>query len=442
LDSDPIPLLINLLLVLVLVIVNGLFVAAEFAIVKVRSSRIQALAEDGNIRAKFAKHIMNNVNAYLSASQLGITLASLAIGWLGEPAVAALLRPLLEGVVPEFVLHTLAFIIAYTLITVFHIIIGEQFPKMYAIRKAETVTLWLAAPMFVFYKIMRPFIWFLNGTSNWLLRRTGVEPEEDHDSAHTEEEIRLLMQQSHKSGMIDKNEFMLVDNIFEFAETNAREIMIPRTEMICLYMHLSYEENVDIAVSEMRTRYPVCDPDKDNIIGFIHIKDLMQNERRKGDLQSLIRPVLSVPESMPISTLLRLMQKKKTKLALLIDEYGGTSGLVTDEDILEEIVGEIQDEFDEGRPSIEMVGEHAYSVDGLVLIEEISSFLNVAIDNTDYDTIGGWMYAHVESPPRVNQQLLYGGYEFVIEEVDHMRVSRIAIRKPNGSDESLDEQVS
>jgi CBS domain containing-hemolysin-like protein len=400
------------------------------------------LAEDGNIRAKFVRHILNNVNAYLSASQLGITLASLAIGWLGEPAVAALLRPLLADIVPEFVLHSLAFIIAYTLITIFHIIVGEQFPKMYAIRKAEAVTLWLAAPMIVFYKIMRPFIWFLNGTSNWLLRRSGIEPEEDHESAHTEEEIRLLMQKSHKSGMIDNTEFTLVDNIFEFAETNAREIMIPRTEMICLYAHLSYEENVEIAVSEMKTRYPVCDQDKDNIIGFIHIKDLMQNERRRSDLRSLIRPVLSVPESMPISALLKQMQKRKTKLALLIDEYGGTSGLVTDEDILEEIVGEIHDEFDVERPNIELIGEDTYSVNGLVLIGEVNQFFDADIDNADYDTIGGWMYSQVEMPPRVGQRLWFGGYEFVIDEVDHMRVSRIVIRKKKTGENVLGEQVS
>jgi len=439
LDSDPVPWL-RLLLVAVLLGFNALFVAAEFAFVKVRSSRIQALAEDGNLRAKFARRIMSNVNAYLFASQLGMTMVSIALVWLGEPAVAVMLDSMFGEIMPALALHAIAFIIAYILIAAFHMIVGKQLPKMFAVRKSEPITLWLAAPMVMFYNCMKPFIWLLNGASNWLLRRFGVQPEEDHESAHTEEEIRILMQKSHKSGMINNTEFTLVDNIFEFAETNAREIMIPRTEMICLYAGRSYEENEDIAIREMRTRYPVCDPDKDNIIGYVHIKDFLQNDQRKHDLRSLIRPALSVPESMSLTSLLRLMQKKKTKLALLIDEYGGTSGLVTDGDIIEEIVGEMRDEFNMERPNIELIAEDTYSVNGLVLIEEINDFLGSEIDNTDYDTIGGWMYSQVEIPPRVEQRLLYEGFEFVIEEVDHIRVSRLKIRRLQPNETILPEE--
>lgn len=430
LESDPIPIFMSLLLVLFLVALNGVFVAAEFAIVKVRGSRIHEMAESGNIQAKFAKHIVNNISAYLIATQLGMTVATFAIGWLGEPAVASLLRPLFETWnLPNFLLHTLSLIVAFTLLTVIHIIIGKQFPKMYAIRMAEQVTLWLAVPMIIFYKIMRPLIWFLNQSSKWLLSKSGIEPNEEYESAHTEDEIRILMQNSHKNGMINNAEFVLFDNIFEFTETNAREIMIPRTEMVCLYAHLTYAENKQISVQEMRTRYPVCDPDKDNIIGFIHIKDFLQNESLHADLRSLIRPVLSVPESMQISSLLQLMQKKKTKLALLIDEYGGTSGLVTLQDILEEIVGEIQDEFDEERPTIEFMEEDSYSVDGLMLISQINDLLHTDIDTDNYDTIGGWMYSQVEIPPRIQQKIVHNGYEFMIDEVDHLRVSRILIRR-------------
>lgn len=429
-ESDPLPWLLSLILVLVLVLLNGFFVAAEFAMVKVRGSRIDALVQEGNVRAKFARSIVNNLNAYLSACQLGITLASLGLGWVGEPVVAVMLEPVMEKLgVPHLVTQTVSFIIAFSLITMLHITIGEQFPKTYAIRQSERVTLWSAAPMVMFYKLMLPFIWLLNGTSNWLLRKSGIEPEAEHDSVHTQEEIRLLMQESHKSGLIDNTELTLVDNVFEFTETIAKEVMIPRTEMVCLYAHQPFETIKQTAIQEMHTRFPVCDPDKDNIIGFIHIKDLLRAPEELEDIRTITRPLLSVPESMPISMLLRIMQKKKTEMALLIDEYGGTSGLVTVEDIIEEIVGEIQDEFDEERPKIEQKDNFTSSVDGLVLIEEINDLFGLEIETDNYDTIGGWMYSQVETPPRKGQKALFEGFEFVIEEVDHMRISRLLIRK-------------
>ncbi|UUZ86494.1 hemolysin family protein [Paenibacillus sp. P26] len=223
----------NAVLIVVLVLLNGFFVSAEFAMVKVRNTRIDTLAQSGNVKAKFAQKIMNNMNAYLSACQLGITLASLGLGWVGEPTVSAFLMPFLKETLGlnEMAVHTISFIVAFSVITVFHITLGEQFPKTYAIRQSEAVTLWSAGPVIVFYKLMYPFIWSLNGLSNWMLRKAGIEPANEHESAHTEEEIRVLVQESHKSGLIDNTELTLFDNIFEFTETNAREIMIPRTEM-------------------------------------------------------------------------------------------------------------------------------------------------------------------------------------------------------------------
>lgn len=437
-DSDPLPMLLNLLLVLILVLLNGFFVAAEFAIVKIRNSRLETLMQEGNIKAKFARSIVGNLNAYLSACQLGITLASLGLGWIGEPAVANLLEPVLISIgIPNAIIHTIAFVIAFSLITAFHITIGEQVPKMYAIRKTEDTALWVALPLTLFYKLMIPFIWLLNGSSNWMLRKSGIEPDGEHDSVHTEEEIRVLMQESHESGLIDKQEFALFDNLFEFNETNAKEIMIPRTEMVCLYADRSFGENKEIAISEMLTRYPVCDPDKDNIVGFVHIKDMLKAESGVPDIRRLIRPLLTVPESMPISVLLRLMQRKKTQMVLLIDEYGGTSGIVTVEDILEEIVGEIQDEFDEERPRIESIDEDTYSIDGLLLIDEINDTFGLEIETDDYDTIGGWLYSQVEIPPRKNQKVRYQGFEFTIEEVDHLRISRIQLQRLEAADETV-----
>nr|WP_230633142.1 hemolysin family protein [Paenibacillus athensensis] len=430
-DSDPLPILFNFALVVVLVLLNGFFVAAEFAMVKVRGSRIESLAEDGNRNAKFARGIINNLDAYLSACQLGITLTSLGLGYVGEPAFALVLEPLFRPLhLSDGLFHTITFLIAFAMMTVFHITLGEQFPKTYAIRKAENVTLLAAGPMIVFYKIMYPFIWMLNGISNWMLRRAGIEPTTEHESAHTEEEIRVLMKESHKSGLIDNTELTLVDNIFDFAETTAKEIMIPRTEMDCLYARLSFAENLGIAMKEMRTRYPVCDPDKDNIIGFVHIKDLLKPNANLTGIKKIIRPITTVPDSIQISDLLKLMQKKKSQMALLIDEYGGTSGLVTLEDIMEEIVGEIQDEFDEERPSIEMRDEHTFSIDGLLLIDEVNDYFGVEIESDDYDTIGGWIYSQIEIPPSRNQQVVYNDeFVFVVEEIDHLRISRVTVRR-------------
>ncbi|MBP1156530.1 MULTISPECIES: hemolysin family protein [unclassified Paenibacillus] len=433
-SSDPLTLILYVSFVLLLVCLNGFFVAAEFAMVRASRSRIEKLAEEGSRRARFSKSIIGNLDAYLSACQLGVTMTSLGLGWVGGLFVARLLEPALQPLLPDSVIQMTALVAAFSLITVLHIILGEQFPKRFALRKSDQVTLHASVLMVGFYKLMYPFIWFVDGVSNMLLRLTGMEPYAEHRSAHSEEEIRVMMKESNRSGFIDNTELTLVDNIFDFAETNAREIMIPRTEMICLYANRSYEENKMMAISEMHTRYPVCDPDKDNIIGFVHIKDLLKIPEAAENIQTMVRPITKVPESMQISVLLKLMQKKKTQMALLIDEYGGTSGIVTFEDIIEEIVGEIQDEFDEERPKIERRDAAAYSIDGRMLIEEVNSYFGIRIETDDYDTIGGWIYSRVEMPPQKHQHLIWNDeYDFMIEEIDHLRISRILIiRKGSG----------
>lgn len=423
--------LFNFMLVMFLVLANGFFVAAEFAMVKVRNTRLESLILEGNRKAKFAQLLTKNLDAYLSACQLGITLSSLGLGWVGEPAIARMIEPYLRDFgFSDNLIHTIAFAIAFSMITFLHIVLGELAPKSLAIQKSEGVTMWTAMPLLVFYKIMYPFIWFLNGTANRLLRLVGIQPAGEHEAAHTEEEIRILMEESHKSGYIDKTELALMDNIFDFAERNTREIMIPRTDMICLYSQNSFEENLEIALREQMTRYPVCNPNKDNINGFIHIKDLFAAlSKGEKNLEKLIRPVISTPESMPISSLLKIMQKKGAQLAIVIDEYGGTAGLLTIEDILEEIVGEIRDEFDEERPSIEPKEHGTFSVDGRLLLEEINDHFNLRIHCEDIDTIGGWIYSQVETPPKINQRVEFEGYEFIITEVDNLRITRVLVKK-------------
>lgn len=308
-NNDPLSVLLYLLMVLFLVFLNGFFVAAEFAIVKVRGTRIDQLATEGNRRAERAKNLVDHLDVYLSATQLGITLASLGLGWIGEPAIVALLTPLFTAVhIPLAVMHTLSFVLAFSVITFLHIVLGELTPKSLAIQKAEETALFAAGPLITFYKMMYPFIWLLNKASVFFLHMIGIEPAENHVSAHTEEEIRVLMKQSHKSGFIDQTELTLVDNVFEFAERNAREIMIPRTDMVCMFQDATFEENFALAMNEMHTRYPIAAEDKDNIIGFVHIKDIynLYMSDRKNELSSVIRSVETVPESIHISDLLKL----------------------------------------------------------------------------------------------------------------------------------------
>jgi CBS domain containing-hemolysin-like protein len=434
LDGDPIPLFVDLVLIFSLVFLNGFFVAAEFAMVKVRGSRIDTLVQEGHKRAKFASHLMDHLDAYLSACRLGITLATLGLGWIGAPAIARMLEPLFTLLnVSDKLIHPLSFVIGFLFISVLHIILGELAPKSVAISKADIVTMWAATPLIFFRKLMSPFSWILNGIAGVLLKPFGIDTSEVSSSAHTEEEIRILVKESHKNGLIDKTELTLMDNIFEFAETNAREIMIPRTDMSCLYGNLSFEENKNIALREMHTRYPVCDKDKDNIIGFVHIKDLLKvSDSSILDIREVMRPMTTVPESMPISTLLKLLQKRKSQIAILIDEYGGTSGMVTLEDIMEEIVGEIQDEFDEERPDVEKRDESTYSINGMMLIEEVNNFFGLDISTDDYDTIGGWIYSQIENPPMKSQYVQSEqGFRFTIEETDHMRISRITVTRTN-----------
>ncbi|ULO10100.1 HlyC/CorC family transporter [Paenibacillus sp. 19GGS1-52] len=427
--SDPLPGILNVSLIILLVLLNGFFVSVEYAMVKVRSGRINSLIEEGSKRALAARNIVHHLDAYLSACQLGITLASLALGWLGEPAIATIVGPIVAGLgLGESSVYVISLIIAFMFITVLHIVLGELAPKTIAVNKAEAVLLLTAGPMNVFYKLMYPFIWIVNSMARGLLRIFHLAPASELGIAHTEEEIRILMQESNKSGLIDNTEMALVDNIFEFVDTMAREIMIPRTEMICLNNHLSAEENLEIAYEGMRTRYPVCDGDKDHILGFIHIKDLIRDNA--PIYIELLRPILTVPESIQISALLKVMQRAKTQIAILIDEYGGTSGMVTLEDIMEEIVGEIQDEFDEERAGVEKLAEDEFSIDGLMLIEEINDLLGLNMETDDYDTLGGWLYSKLEvNPPQKGQSVEFDSHLFIVDEMDSKRISRIKLLK-------------
>ena len=421
---------LKLLAVLLLVFMNGFFVAAEFAVVKIRHSRLEMLIQDGNRQARYARMLTDHLDASLSVTQLGITLASLGLGWIGEPAVAKVILPLASLIgIGEASAHTISLVLAFSLITAFHIVLGELTPKSMAIQNVEKVVLGVALPMLVFQRIMYPFVWMLNHVANWVLRCLGFEAASEADAAHTEDEIRILMEESHKQGYIDKTELDFVDNVFDFSERSVREIMVPRTDMICLYLEDSLEENIQTALTQHPTRYPICREDKDDIIGFLHIKDLLADfsAGRRPDLEHLARKALVVPESMAVSRLLKTMQKERCQLAIVVDEYGGTAGLVTIEDIVEEIVGEIQDEFDQERPLVEKRGERLYSLDAMLLLADVSDILEIEMSVDNVDTIGGWLYAEVQSPPQAGQMASFGGNEFFVEETEHLRITRVLV---------------
>ncbi len=423
------PILLQLLLVLFLIFMNGFFVAAEFVCVKVRPSRIETLIQDGSRRAKYAKELTDHLDASLSVTQLGITLASLGLGWVGEPAVAELILPMTNaaGLDPVFG-HTIALAIAFTLITSMHIIFGELTPKSMAIQDVEGILLAIAFPMVIFSRIFKPFVWVLNHIANWTARqlgyRSGIEEE-----AHTEQEIRLLMEESHRKGLIDDTEAGFVDKVFDFNDLNVREIMTPRTDMVCLYLEDSFRENMKTVLEEKLTRYPLCREDKDHIVGFIHVKDMIHAmaEGRRPILRRLVRKALVVPESMDISVLLKTMQANRSQMAVVVDEYGGTAGIVTIEDIVEEIVGDIQDEFDEERPTAERLEGDVYSVDAKMLLEELEDILEIKIEDDDVDSVGGWLYDHINSEPRVGQMASAAGTTFFVEEIDGWRITRVRI---------------
>lgn len=438
-ESDPGPLLIQLVIALLLVLLNGFFIATEFALMNVRERRLDSLASEGLVKAKVAIKITKRLEAYISTCRMGITMSSIGLGWLAGPAIVNFIQPLFANInMHDQLITILGYAIGFAFIVICHYIMSQQIPKIIAVQKPEQVTLWSAIPITLFHSIMRPIVWVMNRASHFVLRRAGLKPSVEHEMAHTEEEIIALVQESHDSGNIDKTELLLVDKVFQFTETVGREIMIPRTELSCLYANKSFADNLKITSQEMRTRYPVCDPDKDNIIGFVHIKDLLKaSTAKRENIRSIIRPLMSVPETMPISIILNKMQKKRTEIALLFDEYGGTSGIVTMEDILEELVGEIYDEFDHDKPTIMKKDLHTHSVDGLLNIDEFNEYFGLDIVTDDYDTIGGWMYSQLDALPRKNQRVTYQHYEFTVDEVDHNRVSRIIVKEIVGRQETL-----
>ena len=391
--------IINLVIFFLLIALTTVFVGSEFALVKVRSTRIEQLAEEGNRSAKIVKKMIANLDYYLSACQLGITVTSLGLGWLGEPTFEKLLHPLFNLLqLPDALTTTISFVISFIVVTYLHVVLGELAPKSIAIQHTEKLALTYARPLYYFGNIMKPLIWLMNGSARVIIRMLGVDPDAQTD-AMSEEEIKIIINNSYNVGEINQTELNYMQNIFSFDERHAKDIMVPRTQMVTLNEPFNVDELLETIKEHQFTRYPITeDGDKDHIKGFINVKEFL-TEYASGKLikiNNYIHELPMISETTRISDALVRMQREHVHISLIIDEYGGTAGILTMEDILEEIVGEIRDEFDDDEVNdIVKLGEDTYQINGRVLLDDLNEKFNIEFeDSEDIDTIGGWLQAH------------------------------------------------
>lgn len=428
----------------VLIALTAFFVASEFAIVKIRTSRVNQLVAEGNPRAVDAKKVISNLDEYLSACQLGITITALGLGMLGEPTVKLMLQPLFAHFeLTPSTSSILSFIIAFSFVTFLHVVVGELAPKTIAIQKAEAITLLFAKPLILFYRLMYPVIKGMNGSARFFIGLLGFKSISESEVAHTEEELRMILADSLKSGEINPAEYKYVNKIFEFDDRIAKEIMAPRTEMVTIEKDMTLQNVFEMIGVEQFTRYPVTDGDKDHIIGLVNMKNLLTEfikDPTTGDqpVVNYMQPIIRVIETIPIGDLLLKIQRERIHMAVLMDEYGGTSGLVTIEDILEEIVGDIRDEFDTDEvPEVQNVGENHYIFDAKLLIENVNEILNIEIDEEDIDTIGGWFMTQRFEAIQ-GEKIIEQGYEFMIKDMDGHHILYLEVIKHEEEKTAID----
>ncbi len=423
----------KLLAIVALVFLNGFFVAAEFALVKIRMSQLEALADEGNARAAKAQTVAGDLDAYLSACQLGITLASLGLGWVGEPFMAQLLQPAfrLIGVTSPTIITSVSFLIAFSVITFLHIVIGEQSPKILAIRKPVPATLIVSGPLRFFYIVFKPAIWFLNASSNWVLKHIlRTEPVKEGELAHSEEELRLILDESEKSDEVSSIGRDILVNALDMRRRVVRDIMTPRGDVVYLDIEESFDDNVKKALESRHTRFPLCRGHLDNTIGLIHIKELVPLMRDpQPDLMKIRRELIPVPEMMSLEKLLNLFLVRHVHLAIVVDEYGGTVGMVTMENVLEELVGDIQDEFDMEKAEFRKISEDEFVVDGGLGLYELRDLADLEVENADVSTVGGYVTHLLGHLPKQGEQVPIEDYIVTVSQTDGRRVGQLHFKK-------------
>jgi len=428
--------------VLLIVFLNAFFVAAEFAIVKVRVTQIEPLAAKRNLRAQMAKAIIGQLDAYLSAVQVGITMTSLALGWVGEPFVADTLLPLFDrlGIIDPNVVQTLSFVIAFALITTLHIVLGEQAPKWLAIQRPRSTALAVAYPLRLFYIVFRPFIWVVNTLANAVVRVLGIRSLGESELVHSQEELRLLLAQDKQVSVTSKN---IVLNAMDFRRKQARHCMVPRTEMVTLSLVAPVKESLKVMQANKYSRYPVYKDSIDNIGGIVYTKDIFKYDRHlKADfsLDSVLRDAIFLPETAGLEHVLETMLQRKTHMIILADEYGGTAGLITLENVLEELVGPIQDEFDREPPEVTKLTEDEYVLDASVTTNEVERLINQELSPRDILLIGAFVLEQLGHIPQKGENVRVNDAEFTVEQVtgrviDRIRVKRLAPAQEDEKDQ-------
>ncbi len=435
---------LGILIVFVLVLINGFFVAAEFSLVSVRKTRVEELVAHGNRDAKAVQHAIRDPDRFIAATQLGITLASLGLGWIGEPALSHLLEPVfmwLPGEIGGVAAHVAAGgALAFFLITSMHVVMGELMPKSIALQNPERAALAVARPTLWAEQIFRPFIWLLNGLGNILLRVLGFQRASEHTQLHSVEELKMLVDASQQGGVIQSTESEMLHAVFDFGEMLARQVMVPRTEMITAEVDQAWPDVIDLVLQHHITKIPVYENDLDHIVGVLHVKDLVRVMRIPANarplLRDLMREPLFVPDTIRIDTLLARFRQRKQHLAILLDEYGGTAGLVTLQDLLEEIVGEVSDDFEVNEPSVQRLPDGTVRLNGLMLLEEFNDTFNLNLDDPNYETIAGYVMGQLDRIPKVGDEIDVPASEHAVlrlrvETMDGKRIARLVLRHVN-----------
>ena len=436
---NPSDIFINIFVIIFLLFVNGFFVAAEFSLVKVRKTRLEQLCNDGNKTARKALKLANDVNKMLAAAQLGVTIASIALGWVAEATMVQLVEPVIKFI-PHInsglASHAISIPIAFILVTYFHVLLGEQFPKCLALKHTETLALVIARPMDMFITLFKPFVWVLEKSGNAILKAFDAD-KDDASLVHSTEELDMLVDASYNEGVLNETEAEMLHNMFKFSDLMAKQVMIPRTDMICVPEDITYEDLNKLALENGYTRYPVYEEENiDKIIGFVHVKDLYSIAMTKEEysMKALLRPIILIPETMTLDNLMKEFKKLHIQMAVVVDEFGGTAGLITLEDVLEEIIGEVQDEFDEEEGvNIEKIGEDTYLANGMMRVDELCEYFEINDDELkeedDVDTIAGLVVKLLGRIADVNDTVSYKGFTFTVEEIDGARVTKLRIKK-------------
>lgn len=427
-----------------LVFLNGFFVAAEFALVKVRASQIEIKAKTGSRVAKIAKHMTQHLDGYLAATQLGITLASLGLGWVGEEVMTDIVTRffnLLNIDTTTAVATNIGHVLAFAIITVLHIVFGELAPKSLAIQRPIGTTMGIALPLHFFYLVFRPFIWLLNGFANFILKLIGISTIGGHEAHHSSEELQYLLDQGKESGALENNEHELIKNVFDFNERVVKNIMVPRTKISGIELNTSHREVLEIIIHEGYSRIPVYDETIDKIVGIVHAKDILPllADNKECILKDIIRKPYFIPETKKINDLLSELQLKRIQIAIVLDEFGGTAGMVTLEDIVEELVGEIQDEYDEEKPIVDKVSNTEFIIDATASIYDVNEYLPHDLpEDGDYDTVAGLVSEIFGKIPEVGETREYNGYTITILKKADQNVESVKLELVINDDDVVD----